>query len=300
LKIDGTPLVECAGRLHALVFSAPVTTINIGETVGVSAQPVDIYGRSLPNVMVSFASDNPAVATVDAVSEDEASQTFTATITGHTAGTAHIDAEAIEGETTIAATVTITVLAAATPPLLVIHQVYGGGNNSGATFQNDFVELFNRGTSAVNFTATPYSLQYASAAGNFTNANKLNLTTGSLSPGQYFLIRLAGGTTNGAPLPAADASSSTINLSAADGKVALVSGTTLLGTGCPLNPSVADFVGYGSANCAEGSAVGALSAIRSVRRINRCADSNSNALDFALITNPPPPQNSVAQLQPCL
>src|SRR5205085_2010280 len=29
---------------------------------------------------------------------------------------------------------------------LVISQIYGGGNNSGATFQNDFVEVFNRGT----------------------------------------------------------------------------------------------------------------------------------------------------------
>src|SRR5215213_2411048 len=29
---------------------------------------------------------------------------------------------------------------------IVISQVYGGGGNSGATYQNDFVELFNRGT----------------------------------------------------------------------------------------------------------------------------------------------------------
>jgi len=30
---------------------------------------------------------------------------------------------------------------------IVISQVYGGGNNSGATYQNDFVELYNRGAS---------------------------------------------------------------------------------------------------------------------------------------------------------
>jgi hypothetical protein len=237
---------------------------------------------------------------VDAVSIDEERGTFTATINGQAPGTAHIDAEATEGETTVAATVTITVPGPTLPPLVVINQVYGGGNNSGATFQNDFVELFNRGTTAVDFATTPYSLQYASAAGNFTNANKLNLTTGSLFPGQYFLIRLAGGTSNGAPLPAADASSSAINLSAADGKVALVSGTILLsGNGCPLNTSVGDFVGYGAANCAEGNALGSLNATRSARRINRCADSNSNVMDFAHVTNPPPPQNSAATLQPC-
>ncbi len=300
LRTDGTPLAECAGRLHALTLSASVPTIDVGDLASIVAKATDSYGRTLPNVVVNFASDNPAVASVDAVSLDEESGTFTATISGHNPGTANIHAEANEGEMIVTATFAITVAAPSTPPLIVINQIYGGGNNSGATFQNDFVELFNRGPSIINFSATPYSLQYASASGNFTNANKLNLTTGSLAPGQYFLVRLAGGTTNGAPLPAADASSSAINLSAADGKVALVMGTTLLvGNGCPLNTSVADFVGYGSANCAEGSAIGALSAVRSARRNNRCADTNWNAVDFALLTSPSPPQNSVAPLQPC-
>ena len=39
---------------------------------------------------------------------------------------------------------------AAPSPDLVISQVYGGGGNSGATYTHDFVELFNRGNSAVN------------------------------------------------------------------------------------------------------------------------------------------------------
>ncbi|MGI8918627.1 MAG: lamin tail domain-containing protein [Pyrinomonadaceae bacterium] len=300
LKTDGTPLAVCPGRLHALTLSPSLPTINIGEMVSLVARPVDIYGRSLPNVLVNFASDNPAVATVDSVIVDEASGTFTATITGHNPGTARINAEASSGETIVTAALTITVSAPSAVPLLVINQVYGGGNNSGATFQNDFVELFNRGTSVVDFSVTPYSLVYASASGNFTSANKLNLSSGNLAPGQFFLVRLAGGTSNGIPLPSPDASSSAINLSAADGKVALVVGTTLLvGNGCPLNITVADFVGYGAANCAEGSAVGALNAVRSARRVNRCSDTNSNAIDFALVTNPSTPQNSVAPLQPC-
>ncbi|HEX4900490.1 MAG TPA: lamin tail domain-containing protein, partial [Pyrinomonadaceae bacterium] len=170
LRTDGTPLVDCAARLQSLTLSAAAPTIDVGGMTSVVARPLDTYGRPLPNVAVSFASDNPAVATVDAVSIDEATGTFTAMITGHAPGTALIDAEATEGETNIAATVAITVLNPATPPLLVINQIYGGGNNSNATFQNDFVELFNRGTTAVDFAATPYSLQYASAAGNFTSA----------------------------------------------------------------------------------------------------------------------------------
>ncbi|MEP6635406.1 MAG: lamin tail domain-containing protein [Acidobacteriota bacterium] len=185
-------------------------------------------------------------------------------------------------------------------PQLVITQLYGGGNNSGATFQNDFVEIFNPGASAVNLATTPYSVQYASAAGNFTAANKLDLMSGVLLPGQYFLIKLAGGTTNGAPLPAADATQTSINMSATDGKVALVNGTgLLLGNGCPFGASVADFVGYGSANCAEGGATPALSATKSALRINSCSDTNSNSADFAVLINPAAPHNSATTPVPC-
>ena len=300
LKSDGIPLAECAGRLHALTLSPAVAMINIGEVIGLVARPVDIYGRSLAHAAVSFASDNPAVATVDAVAVDERSGTFTATITGHSPGTAQIRAAASEGEKTVSATATITVAGAGAPVLVVINQIYGGGNNSGATFQNDFVELFNRGTTTVDFSATPYSVQYASASGTFTNGNKLNLTTGSLAPGQYFLVRLAGGTTNGILLPAADAASNAINLSAADGKVALVKNTTLLaGNGCPLGAVIADFVGYGAANCTEGHSTSALNATRSARRINSCIDTDSNSTDFSVVTNPALPRNSATTPVPC-
>src|SRR5262249_26044331 len=44
---------------------------------------------------------------------------------------------------------------------LVISQVYGGGGNSGATYKNDFIEIFNRGTAAVSVSG--WSVQYASA-----------------------------------------------------------------------------------------------------------------------------------------
>src|SRR2546423_8062666 len=44
---------------------------------------------------------------------------------------------------------------------IVVSQVYGGGGNSGATFKNDFVEVFNRGGSPVNLAG--WSGQYASS-----------------------------------------------------------------------------------------------------------------------------------------
>ena len=48
------------------------------------------------------------------------------------------------------ATMAITTALTAAPtfavsPNIVISQVYGGGGNAGATYKNDFIELFNRG-----------------------------------------------------------------------------------------------------------------------------------------------------------
>ena len=46
---------------------------------------------------------------------------------------------------------------------IVIGQLYASGGNAGAAFTHDYVELFNRGTSAVSLSG--WSLQYATAAG---------------------------------------------------------------------------------------------------------------------------------------
>ena len=105
---------------------------------------------------------------------------------------------------------------------VVISQVYGGGGNAGATYRNDFIELHNRGGSAVDVTG--WSVQYASSAGTSWAVTTL---TGTLAPGQFYLVQEAvgaGGTVN---LPAPDASGN-IAMSATAGKVALVSSTTAL------------------------------------------------------------------------
>src|SRR5262249_25514347 len=93
---------------------------------------------------------------------------------------------------------------------VVISQVYGGGNNASATYQNDFIELFNNGTSAVSLNG--WSVQYASSTGtSWTNTTALPNV--NLQPGQYFLIQESGGTTNGAPLPTPDVPGGGINMS---------------------------------------------------------------------------------------
>jgi uncharacterized repeat protein (TIGR01451 family) len=179
-------------------------------------------------------------------------------------------------------------------PLLVISQVYGGGGNAGATYTNDFVEIFNRGTTSIDFSITPYSVQYAGATSNFTT-NKTSITSGVLLSGHYFLIQEAGGV-NGVALPTAD-TTGTINLAATAGKVALVIGTTsLTGSGCPLAVAIADFLGYGnSANCFETAPIavsGSNPNARSVVRTASCTDTNNNSTDFSNPTAAPNARNS--------
>ena len=88
---------------------------------------------------------------------------------------------------------------------VVVSQVYGGGGNTGAQYQNDFIELFNRGTTSISLAG--WSVQYASATGT-GNFSATPLPNVSLAPGQYFLVRETAGA-NGVPLPAPDASGST-------------------------------------------------------------------------------------------
>jgi hypothetical protein len=59
--------------------------------------------------------------------------------------------------------VTETTSAIVSDPPVAISQVYGGGGNLSAPFQNDFVELFNRTSSPVPVDG--WSIQYASATG---------------------------------------------------------------------------------------------------------------------------------------
>lgn len=176
---------------------------------------------------------------------------------------------------------------------IVISQVYGGGGNTGATFKNDFIELFNRGTSAVNVTG--WSVQYASTAGTSWQVTNLS---GSIAPGKYYLVQEAagaGGTTN---LPTPDATGG-IAMSATGGKVALVNTTTALtGSGCPFSASVIDFIGYDGANCFEGAATPTLTnTTAALRNGNGCTDTDSNSSDFTVAA--PNPRNSAAPAQSC-
>jgi len=170
---------------------------------------------------------------------------------------------------------------------VVISQLYGGGGNSGATLKNDFVELFNPGSTSVSLTG--WSVQYASASGGTWQVTALS---GSIGPGQYFLVQQAPGAGGSEALPAADVIGN-VAMSASAGKVALVSqGAALVcGSACASATGVVDYVGYGSANNAEGSAAGAPSNTLAIaRKAGGCTDTNNNSVDFS--TAAPAPRNS--------
>ncbi len=115
---------------------------------------------------------------------------------------------------------------------VVISQVYGGGGNSGATFKNDFIEVFNAGSTTANLSG--WSVQYASAAGTTWQVTNLS---GTLAPGQYFLVQEAQGAGGTTALPTPNATG-TIAMSATSGKVALVSSTNALSGGCPVGGNI--------------------------------------------------------------
>src|SRR5262249_31882682 len=131
-----------------------------------------------------------------------------------------------------------------TVPAIVISQVYGGGGNSGATYKNDFIELFNPGTSSVDVTG--WSVQYASSTGSSWQVTSLS---GTIQPGHYYLIQEAAGAGGTTSLPPPDAvgSGTGIGMAAVAGKVFLSNTTAVLtGVACPTDASIIDKVSYGS------------------------------------------------------
>ena len=181
---------------------------------------------------------------------------------------------------------------------VVVAEVFAAGGNSGAAYANDYVELFNRGASAV--AVDGWTLQYASAASATWQSTPLS---GSIPAGGRYLVQLASGGVNGSALPAPDATG-TSNLAVTGGKVAIVDNATALSCGaspgsCSAVSSVEDLLGYGGAADYEGSgAAPAGSATTALARAGGgCTDSDDNAADFA--TAAPDPQNSSTPTSAC-
>lgn len=201
----------------------------------------------------------------------------------------------------------------AVSPNIVISQIYGAGGNGGATYNQDFIELYNRSSVAVNITG--WTLQYVGATGNFsTAANSFITLSGTIGPGKYFLVAASNVGGVGAALPTPDQSVN-FNMAAGAGKVSLRNTSPgFNGVACPggsPNPSdasIVDFVGYGTtANCYEGAGPTPIpTATNSVIRKSNtagvagttgCQDTDNNSADFQLQT--PTPRNSATPAAAC-
>ncbi|OLT23313.1 hypothetical protein BJF81_11585 [Ornithinimicrobium sp. CNJ-824] len=178
---------------------------------------------------------------------------------------------------TLTGLVTLAPMAHAAGTTLVINEVYGGGGNSGATWTNDFVELFNGTDTEIDLTG--YTVQYYSSAGGPGGSNNTCVLAGSVAPGDHFLTQQAAGSGGTQALPAPDATCG-----------ATMSGTNGIVRLFDTDGAVVDTVGYGSASIFEGTGTAPrLSNTTSASRTDGI-DTDDNAADFTSGT--PTPQNS--------
>jgi DNA/RNA endonuclease G (NUC1) len=199
------------------------------------------------------------------------------------------DAESHTANTNIELTVLPTVA-----DHITISQIYGGGGNSGATYHNDYVELYNPTSDDVDTGG--WTIQYDSATGTTWQAQPLG---GVIHPGQYYLIQLASGGATGAALPTPNVVGS-INISATTGKIALSSGGDALAN-CPFgDPTVVDLVGYGTADCHEGStnAPAPSNTTATFRKNAGITDTNVNGSDFQAGTPNPRRTTPIQEIGP--
>lgn len=193
-------------------------------------------------------------------------------------------------------------------PNIRISQIYTRGGEAGATFQNDFVELFNRGNvdvdvsgwtlSIANFAGTPPNIQISSSGIKLFNPNGI-----IIGPGRHLLIKFGGSGTNGQPITTSDINLNPVPLSDTGGQIVLVAKDQTLPFGyCPAAPDltgvVVDYVGYGIAICYEGTVTLAPPPDKALTRVGGgCTDNNDNLADFSFAT--PNPRTRQDGVTPC-
>ena len=203
--------------------------------------------------------------------------------------------------------IVIAILALAAPAFAVsanvrISQAYGGGGStSAATYNQDYVELFNASGFDVNISG--WTIEYGSATGSWGSSavNIFTFPADSWIRGcSYLLVAFGTPSTGGANLPIAADFSGTLTMSGTSGKVALFNAVnTNLACGLELAGTLVDKVAYGTANCSETTAVGVLSITTgAVRKLGGTQDTDNNLNDFDVVTNPVP-NNSATPATAC-
>ena len=223
-------------------------------------------------------SDGPTTFTLDPTVDFTANESCTVTVLAASV----TDQDSIDPPDNMAADFVFSFTTVAPASAIKISEVYGGGGNAGATYTNDFIELYNPTASAAGLTG--WSVQYASSTGSTWAVTPL---AGSIAAGRNYLVQEAAGTGGTTPLPSPDATG-TIPMSGTAGKVALVSTTTPLSGTCPTSAAIVDLVGYGAANCSEIAPTAALSNTTSAqRKAGGAQDTGNNSNDFDIAAPDP-------------
>jgi hypothetical protein len=169
---------------------------------------------------------------------------------------------------------------------IVISQIYTHGGETGAIYQNDFIELYNRGNSIVDING--WTLSITTFEGSFPSTAGVHfVSSGSIPilPGMHMLFTFTTGGANGQPLNG-DFPVPIVSLGSTGGQIVLLAKDKTLPAGCPASPdltgAVVDYVGYGTATCFEGTVTLAPPTTKSLTRINGgCTDTNNNLADFS-------------------
>jgi hypothetical protein len=168
-----------------------------------------------------------------------------------------------------------------------ISQIYTRGGETGAIYQSDFIELYNRGNSVVDING--WMLNITTFEG-FSGTNVFTRFVSNRSipipPGAHMLFTFTTGGANGQPLNGDIPFPSFVSLGSTSGQIVLLAKDQTLPPGCPASPdltgAVVDYVGYGTATCFEGAVTLAPPATKSLTRINGgCTDTNNNLADFS-------------------
>lgn len=162
----------------------------------------------------------------------------------------------------------------AAPTHLVISEVYGGGGNTGATYKNDFIELYNPGNTTVDLTG--WSVQYAAAAGTSWQVTPLS---GSIPAKSFYLVQEAAGTGGTVNLPTPDVTG-TINMSGTAFKIVLSNAATALTGANPTGAAVVDKIGVGPT--ASGFETAATAVLSNTASAERKANATSTAATLAV------------------
>jgi hypothetical protein len=307
-----TPVLNFSAVQYTVAENAGNATITVTRS-GVVSVPVTV-NFATANGTATAGSDYTAASGTLSFAANELQKTFNVPIT---------DDSAVESSETVSltlsnatgtailgspssATLTIQDNDGVTPPPssnspVRISQIYTRGGEAGATYQNDFVEIFNAGSTAVNINGWALAVNTFEGTTQQAIGARFN-SSFSMLPGMHLLIRFRGNGTAGQPVPGEFPVINDISLGSTSGQIMLLSPSQKLPAGCPasfgVNGAVTDFVGYGTTTCFEGAPAPVPAANQSLTRIGGgCTDTDNNANDFAL--QAPNPRISTSALTPC-